>query len=101
LLAAPRTDPYVRDYRIRFLSRIHGVKTRRTPPPPWDTRFPLSVGHVLDETAFSLTSALPSTTSAKVYTSLFGGFIGTTALCDSSAACLSGLWQSPSRTGPD
>jgi len=92
LLAAPRTDPYVRDYRIRFLSRIHGVKTRRTPSNPWDTRFPLCVGRVLDGTEFSLTSALPSTTSAEADTSLFGGFIGTTALCDSSAACLSGLW---------
>jgi hypothetical protein len=92
LLAAPRTDPYVRDYRIRFLSRIHGVKTRRTPPNPWDTRFPLCVGRVLDGTEFSLTNALPSTTSAGACAPLFGGFIGTTALCDSSAACLSGLW---------
>jgi hypothetical protein len=49
----------------------------------------------------SLTSALPSTTSAEAGASLFGSFIGTTALCDSSAACLSGLWLSPSRTGPD
>ena len=54
-----------------------------------------------DYTELSLTSALSSTTSAKAYTSLFGGFIGTTALCDSSAACLSDLWLSPSRTGPD
>ena len=92
MLPAPRADPYVRDYRIRFLSWIHGVKTRRTPPHPWDTRFPLGVGRVREGTEFSLTSALSSTTSAGACTPWFGGFIGITALCDSSAACLSGLW---------
>src|SRR5208283_3927791 len=40
----------------------------------------------------SLISALPSTTSAEAQASLFGSFIGTMATCDSSEACLSGLW---------
>ncbi len=41
---------------------------------------------------FSLTNALPSTTSAEACASLFGGFIGTMASCDSSGAYTSGLW---------
>ena len=41
---------------------------------------------------FSLTRALPSTTSAEACASLFGSFIGTMASCDSSVAYLSGLW---------
>ena len=74
--------------RSCFLSRA----TRRTPPNPWDTRSPLSVGRVLDSTVFSLIDALPSTTSAEACASLFGGFLSTIASCDSSRACVSGLW---------
>ena len=74
--------------RSCFLSRA----TRRTPPNPWDTRSPLGVGRVLDSTEFSWIDALPSTPSAEACASLFGGFMGTMASCDSSGACMSGLW---------
>ena len=74
--------------RSCFLSRA----ARRTPSSPGDTHFPLGVGGALDSTEFSLIDALPSTPSAEACAPLFGGFIGTTASCDSSGACLSGLW---------
>src|SRR5208283_4062442 len=74
--------------RSCFLSRA----TRRTPPNPWDTRSPLCVGRVLASTVFSLIDALPSTPSAEAQASLFGSFMGTMASCDSSGACMSGLW---------
>src|ERR1035441_691504 len=41
---------------------------------------------------FSLVRALPSPTSAEDCSSLFGGFIGTTAQSDSSGACMLALW---------
>ena len=78
-----------------FLSRA----TRPTLSDPCDSRFPLCVGLLRDSTAFSLVHTLPSTTSAEANTSLFGGFTGTMVQSDSSAACMSGLRLSPSRTG--
>ena len=52
------------------------LTTRPTLPNPGDSRSPLCVGLLRDATAFSLVRALPSTTSAKAITSLFGDFIG-------------------------
>ncbi len=84
--------------RSCFLSHA----TRRTPPSPWDTRSPLGVGRVLDSTEFSSIDALPSTPSAEACASLFGGFIGNMASCDSSGAFTSGLWllAFPDRSPP-
>src|SRR5260370_22085615 len=45
----------------------------RTPFNPWDIRFPLCVGRMLDGTMFSSVCALPSQTSAEGCPSLFGG----------------------------
>ena len=56
----------------------------RTPFNPWDMRFPLCVGCMLDGTMFSSVCALPSPTSAEGCPSLFGWFIGTTAQSDCS-----------------
>src|SRR6266849_4606978 len=54
--------------------------TCRTPFNPWDIRFPLCVGGMLDGTMFSSVCALPSPTSVEGCPSLFGWFIGTTAV---------------------
>ncbi len=78
-----------------FLSRA----TRPTLSNLCDSRSPLCVGLLRDSTAFSLVRTLPSTTSAEANTSLFGGFTGTMVRSDSSAAYMSGLRLSPSRTG--
>jgi hypothetical protein len=58
--------------RSCFLS----VAACRTPRNPWDMRFPLCVGGMLDRAMFSSICALPSPTSAEVCTSLFGWFTG-------------------------
>src|ERR1700758_1299661 len=74
----------------------------RTPRNPWDPRFPLCVGLVLDCTMFSLVGALPSPTSAEDCSPLFGWFIGTTALSDFSGACMLALrfWAFANRSRP-
>src|ERR1700747_1226834 len=51
---------------------------------------------------FSLVGALPSPTSAEDCSSLFGWFIGTTALSDFSGACMLALrfWAFANRSRP-
>jgi hypothetical protein len=48
---------------------------------------------------FSLGHALPSTTSAEGFPSLFSSFIGTLTWSDSSATYMRAVWLSPSPTG--
>ena len=64
----------------------------RTPSSPWDMRFPLCVGCMLNCAVFSFICALPSPTSAEASASLFGWFTGTTAQCDFSGTYTSALW---------
>ena len=61
---------------------------------------PHCVGHVRSRWVFSLTDALPSTTSTKACAPLFGGFIGTIASCDSSEAYMRAVRPQPSPAGP-
>ena len=74
----PRTDPYVRNYRIRLLPRMNrGGTACRTPNNPWDTDNARSEsGPCGIRTMFSLVHALSSPTSAEYGSSLFGWFTG-------------------------
>ena len=95
MLAAPRTDPYVRNYRIRLF--------------PWAVTVEM-LPSLLAVVVHTLGFALPGTeTGTKVYYTtlpsggplsstssatgvpvLFAGFLGTMKLSDSPATCMSG-----------
>jgi len=89
LRATPRTDPYVRNYRIRLLPWVRTTFVVRS----------TSRCHVLPGAVsgmckvrepFPLVSSLPSTDSADGGTpSLFAGFFGTMELSDSTETCMS------------
>jgi len=49
---------------------------------------------------FAFARSLPSTASAPGRPGLFGGFVATTGLSDFPRSCISGVWQSPSPSGP-
>ena len=66
---------------------------------PMDTVSRLSVRPAFDCAVFSSVNALPSTSSADGCPPLFGRFIGTTPLSDSSPACAWAVRQLPSPTG--
>jgi hypothetical protein len=89
LAGNPRTDPYVRNYRIRLLPRIMTIKPHlaacRTPSSPRDLEARRGVRSSSDGSAFSLVNPLPSTNSADSGTPpLFACFFGTMELSDSA-----------------
>ena len=98
--AAPRTDPYVRDYLIRLLPRVHVTASRsrwdtacRTRHKPCDSHPRLWVRHECACGAFPLVDLLPSANSAaNPYPSaLFARFVGTMRPSDSPQTCMSTL----------
>ena len=80
-LAGRYPDPYVRNYLIRLLPRVITLNLR-TPSRPIDAATRPCVRTAAVFMVFPLVNALPSTCSAKVFTSLFAGFSGTMLLSD-------------------
>ena len=95
----PRTDPYVRDYLIRLLPRVHGRSAAlwdtacRTRHNPCDSHPRLCVRRECACGASPLVALLPSADSAaNPYAStLFARFVGTTRPSDSPQTCMSTL----------
>jgi hypothetical protein len=112
LRAAPRTDPYVRNYLIRLLPRVHVTASRslgdgcsinrvrlsllaacRTRHNPCDSHPRLWVRNECACGAFPLVALLPSADSAaNAYApALFARFVGTMRPSDSPQTCMSKL----------
>ena len=73
----------MRNYLIRLLPRVITLKSLlRTPSRPIDAATRPCVRTAAVFMVFPLVNALPSTCSAKVFTSLFAGFSGTMLLSD-------------------
>ncbi len=108
MLPAPRTDPYVRNYRIRLLPWMMTTKAALRKglllarPAVRATWMPGSEsGPGATAPALSSVSLLPSTDSADSEPlSLFARFAGTMKLSDSPETCMSDLWLMPSPTDP-
>ena len=119
--AAPRTDPYVRDYLIRLLPRVHVTTCRslgygcRKPHPlsllaacrtrhkPCDSHPRLCVRHECACGAFPLVDLLSSADSAanaSCASALFARFVGTMRPSDSPQTCMSTLRLLASSTVP-
>ena len=111
--AAPRTDPYVKNYLIRLLPRVHVTASRwlgygcsinrvrlsllaacRPRHEPCDSHPRLCVRHECACGAFPLIALLPSADSAanaSCAPALFARFVGTTRPSDSPQTCMSTL----------
>jgi hypothetical protein len=104
LQGATRTDPYVRNSRIRFLSRAGDAGPQLTAPrmraAPGTQLSRHRVRPVLCSSAFLAIPPLPSIDSATSKLVLFADFIGTTSECDFSSSYIIGFGSSPSRCGP-